>query len=126
MILHQISFTLGYEWPDADVDAVITPMLMFGEDLPVGPETPITESVSRALHVFVDSPVLKENGIKADEWHDLMMGCCAVTLSISPDKIDQLPQLIEIANQEFEKTIEEQVLYHNKNDVVSRSICHMM
>jgi hypothetical protein len=118
-----IQFTVGYDWPECNVDAAIAPHLTFGSPESVDSKTPTAESVDRALEELWQDEELKGQGIEVAAWCGLMMGCCSVEFKVEAERVNELSDLIDFARKRLDFYIEIHVEYYQDGDVVSPTIC---
>lgn len=127
-----ITFSIGVDWPDCDVDVVFEEIgYTFKRDPhEVSAPTPKGGSVEAVLSYLLmgeDIPLkekYKKYQLKASETHSLMMGCCSIEYEVvmeQPEDFAMLPTIIKDCEEFVKEIFKEFTIYHQKGDNVSSS-----
>jgi hypothetical protein len=122
-----VKFTIQVCWPDADVDAVYCELGgMFQEHTTTNHRTPIAASVDRFLDAVFADPELKARGLDAKTADNFMMGCCAMEFELDPDRIAELPQMIEFATKRMRQLRQQHVRYYKQGRHLTGGAVHVV
>lgn len=122
----EIAFFITVTWPACDVDAAydeIGLMHSDGHNVQSG-RTPTMRSVDRFLIAVAEDRLIREQGIKEKCIESLMMGCCSIEFTIDPERVAELPALMEFAKARMRVLRKQYVRYYKTGTHIKRRAVH--
>lgn len=120
----EIKFSITVTWPQADVDVVIAERTMFHKTPhEIAGRTPKSDSVDRFINAVMDDKIFERYGLNCTASNGFIMGCCSVEFTLEDmSKLEQLPQLIELAKKRVKQLRRRHVRYYKTGKTMESHI----